>query len=429
VNESHEKLRTADERVVNQAQLTSTVEVVSKKHIQATPQYHIVIGDGTLQGGGMCAHMSLLADGLADGLAGGRTESASVGQARQDVHVWMPEKTELGARSAYLKIHRTLGRLSIGDLRRTGHALNRFPAPRRLLVYWVPHAYGYKSMNVPFCVWIWMRSLWHKDRVELMVQECFLSFKKGSWRQNAAALVHRAMTVILLRAADHVWIALTEYEAMLRPFALGRQIGFEWLPVPSNVAVVDDPAATARIRGRLAPTGFLIGHFGTFGSLITDLLEAIVPALLRGLDASIVLLGTGSERFRDRLVEHHPELGARIHATGYMTDAMLSSHLAACDVMIQPYPDGITARRGSTLAPLAHGRPIVTNPSPQTESLWKETGAVVLSELTPSDFLAAVELLQRDPAERARVGASARETYASYFDPSHMVQTIARRFS
>lgn len=353
--------------------------------------------------------MSLLAEGLAE---------------KSEVHVWQPQNTELGTRCAAVQIHRTLGKLSIGDYGRTGRALDAFPAPRRLLVYWVPHAYGYKSMNVPFCFWIWVRSAWHKDRVELMVQECFHSFKRGAWRQNVAAAVHRAMVMMLLRAASQVWIALPVYESMLRPFALGRNVSFGWLPVPSNVAVVEDPAAVARIRAELAPSGFLIGHFGTFGSLITELLENLAPPLLRGVDASLVLLGTGSEKFRERLVRLHPDLADRIHATGYMTDAALSSYLTACDLMIQPYPDGITARRGSTLAPLAHGRPIVTNVSEQTEPLWRETGAVVLAELSAEGVLDAVKKLRNDPAARARVAAAARATYQRYFEPAHMIETI-----
>ena len=376
------------------------------------PQYHIVTGNGTMVAGGMSAHMTMLADGLAE---------------TSEVHIWQPEKTELGTRSTAVEIHKTLGQLRIGDYFRTGRALNALPKPRRLLVYWVPHAYGYKSLNVPFCIWIWMRSAWHGDRVELMVQECFHAFNEGGWRQDAAAAVHRVMIMLLLRAASQIWIALPVYEAMLRPFALGRKIEFGWLPVPSNVAVVDDPAAVAKIRAQLAPGGFLIGHFGTFGSLITDLLEGLVAPLLRGVhSSSLVLLGSGGERFRERLVRQYPELTERIHATGFMTDAILSSYLSACDVMIQPYPDGLTARRGSALAPLAHGRPIVTNASGPTEPLWSETESVVLAELTPQAFLEAVRRLETDPAERARVGAAAREVYQRYFEPAHMVETIVK---
>ena len=358
----------------------------------------------------MCRHMEMLADGLAD-------QSHSV-------HVWSPQGTDLGCESAGVQVHKTLGNFSVGDLGETGRMLNSFPSPRRILVYWVPHAYGYKSMNLAFCLWLWFRSAWRNDRVELMVQECFFSFTRRSWRQNVVAVVHRLMTMILLRAADQVWVALPGYEGLLKPFTLGRRVSFSWLPVPANVDVVRDAAKVAKIRAELAPSRFLIGHFGTFGAPITDLLEKIVPFLLRGTDASLILLGSGGKEFRESLIRLHPDLASRLHATGYLDDAALSCFLSACDVMIQPYPDGLTARRGSALAPLAHGRPVISNATALTEALWQQTGAVVFAPAAGDGFLNAVRSLRQDAAEYERVSAAARETYVRYFEPSHMVQII-----
>ena len=371
---------------------------------------HIIVGVSTPQTGGMATHMALLSDGLAE-------ESL-------DVHVWSPAETVLDCRSAGVKIHKTLGQVSIRDLRETGRCLNRFSGPRRLLVYWVPHAYGYRSMNLHFCLWLWFRSAWREDRIELMVQECFLSFTRDSWKQSAAALVHRVMTTVLLRAADQVWIALSGYERLLKPFALARRIRFGWLPVPSNVGVFSDPPRVAEIRARLAPDGFLIGHFGTFGRHVADLMENIVPELMHGVGASLVLLGSGGEAFRERLLQTHPDLAPRIHATGFLDDTAISSYFSACDVMIQPYPDGLTARRGSSLAPLAHGRPIVTNATPETEPFWSQTSSVVFAPATGAGFLEAVRELKTDDGLRQRVGQAAKEIYARYFDPAHMIETI-----
>ena len=372
-------------------------------------EFHIIVGESTPEAGGMCAHMELLADGLNPSGA---------------VHVWAPEKTALRFQSPDVQIHKTLGRLWLGGFRRTGQELNRFRKPRRLLVYWVPHAYAYKSMNLAFCVWLWFRRVFSKDRIELMVQECFMPFSKTSWRQNVIAAAHRLMTFIVLASARHVWIALPDYQRRLRPYTLGRRIGFTWLPVPSNVAVIDDPQAVAQIRKRLAPRGFLMGHFGTFGRSITQMLEDILPALLAGMDSNLVLLGSGGEEFRQRLIRLCPDAKDRIHASGYLDDAALSSYLSACDVMIQPYPDGMTARRGSALAPLAHGRPVITNPTACTESLWAEEGAVVLAAATGAAFLEAARRVQREKSEAKRVSDAARGTYLRYFEPSHMVKAI-----
>jgi glycosyltransferase involved in cell wall biosynthesis len=356
----------------------------------------------------MCAHAALIADGLA---------------VTEDVHAWLANGTELKTSEA-VTTHNTLGRLSVRDLVRTGRLLNRFQQPRRLLIYWVPHAFGYKSMNVQFCLWLWVRSVWHQDRVELLVQECFLDFVKHSWRQNAAAFVHRIMTIILLLAAHRVWGAMPCYEDVLRRYALGRHFRFDWLPVPSNVEVVQDSIEVAAVRKRFAARGFLIGHFGTYGRNITELLELVVPELLRNVDSTLLLLGAGSQDFRERLCRLCPDLAARIHATGYQDDPTLSAHLSACDVMIQPYPDGVTARRGSTLAPMAHGRPVVTNATARTELLWKETGAVILAPMTSAGFLHAVIALKEDARERSRAGTAARETYLQYFEPARMLNAL-----
>ncbi len=52
----------------------------------------------------------------------------------------------------------------------------------------------------------------------------------------------------------------------------------------------------------------VIGHFGTFGTNITQLLE---PIIMRLFDAAIlvrfILIGGGSERFRDHLIVKNGE--------------------------------------------------------------------------------------------------------------------------
>ena len=55
----------------------------------------------------------------------------------------------------------------------------------------------------------------------------------------------------------------------------------------------------------------------------------------------------------------------------------MSAHLAAADLMVMPYRDGVSLRRGTLMAVLAHGRPLLTTapaaPTPelrQGENMW-----------------------------------------------------------
>src|SRR5205807_10388299 len=117
------------------------------------------------------------------------------------------ESTEKTTKMDGVIVHREMGRFTRSDLRRVGSRLDQLKAPGRLLVQWVPHGYGYRSMNLHFCLWLWRRAR-RGDRVEIMVHEPFLSFREGSWKQSGVAAVHRLMTIILLNAASRVWITI-----------------------------------------------------------------------------------------------------------------------------------------------------------------------------------------------------------------------------
>jgi glycosyltransferase involved in cell wall biosynthesis len=282
-------------------------------------------------------------------------------------------------------------------------------------------------MNVPFCLWLWMRASTHGDEVDLMVHEAYLAFGEGSWRQNIVAAVHRLMTVILLRAASHVWVSIPTWEDHLRPYKFGGQATFRWLPVPSNIPVSAQPAEAAALKqAYLCGRRFLVGHFGIYSEMGARLLEEIVPPLLdRAPEAALLLMGKGSEKHRDALIAIAPHHRPRIHATGVLEAAALSHHLAACDLAIQPYPDGVSSRRGSAMAAIAHGLPLVTTAGRLTEPLWLDSRAV---EAVPAgdarEFVEATCRLLTDEVGRARLGERARDLYNSKFDVRHTITAL-----
>lgn len=377
-------------------------------------ELHIVTAEYPPQPGGVSDYVRGVAVGLAD--------------AGERVHVWCPTAgAGTPSEDAGVQVHRELGRISRADLRRVGALLDTFPAPRRLLVQWVPHAYGRRAMNLGFCLWVRERAA-RGDRVEIMVHEPFLAFG-GSARQGVVAAVHRAMTVVLLRAAERVWVSTPAWAERWRKYRLGRAVPFEWMPIPSNVPVVGDADGAAEVRARYAPgVGRLIGHFGTYRANVTALLEPIlVGALEGGPERAALLLGRGGERFRDEIVGRHPALAGRVHAPGALSSDDLSRHLAACDLLVQPYPDGANGRQTSLAACLEHGGAVVTTEGPSTEGVWRESGAVVMAPT--GDAAAAVGLVGRllaDDVERARLGAAAKRLYDERFHLRHTIEALTR---
>lgn len=346
---------------------------------------------------------------------------------QDEVHVWCPSLAGDIPSQPYVTVHPTLGSFRLRDLRRTSQQLSAYEAPRCLLVHWVPHGYGYRSLNVGFCLWLWNRVRRLSDELDLMVHEPFLTFSRCSWRQNAAALVHRFMTLILLRSASHVWMSTTQWKSRLEPFALGRRLDFDWLPISSNVTCANDVSAVERVRTKFASGRPLIGHFGTFRPPIAPMLESIIPGLLSRIpNASLLLIGGGSKEFRQRLVEMHPGLRERIHATGFLNsrDPELSACISACDVMAQPFPDGVTSRRTTVMAALAHGKPVVTTDGAFTEPFWKARNAVVLSPVDDTEsFVEAV----RNTICAPGVGSAGKLLYEECFDIRRVANLVRLR--
>ena len=373
-------------------------------------EWHVIACEYPPQIGGVSSYVASVAAGL--------------GAAGPSVHVWCPPAAGPRPAPPGVTVHDQLGRFTPGDLRRAGRMLDGFASPRRLLIQWVPHGYGYRSMNLPFCLWVRRRAR-KGDRVDLMVHEPFLAFD-GSWKQKAAATVHRAMTMILLSAAHRVWVSTPAWRRSLEPFARGRELGFDWLPVASPLEPIDDPAGVADVRSRYAGPGeHVVGHFGLYSPLTARPMKQVVPQLLARLQGVVVLLmGEGSVTLREQILEAAPQLAPRVHATGLLAPPDLSRHLQTCDVLIQPYPEGITSRRTSTMAPLAHGKAIVTTAGPATEQVWRDREAVSLMSPDAATYVDEVERLIADPCARARMGARARTLYEDVFDLRHTVNAL-----
>jgi glycosyltransferase involved in cell wall biosynthesis len=352
-----------------------------------------------------------------------RQVADALARAGEEIHVWTSAARETSEASG-VQVHPDPGRFRPSDLRKLGARLDEFPSPRRILVQWVPHGYGYRSMNLWFCLWLATRAR-AGDRIELMVHEPFLRFQLGPLRHICMALVHRVMTIVLMGAASRVWVAIPAWESKLRPYARGRALRIDWLPIPACITPANGTETTLsrKITQRVPP---IVGHFGSYGRDVAALLEERLPTILNSDSQPLLLLiGAGSEAFRAALVDRHPSWASRVHATGYVSPAALAGHLRACDLFLQPYPDGITSRRTSAMACLSVGRAVVTTSGHLTEPLWKESGAVLMRDVSnPAGFAEAAVRLLGDRAERDRLAESGRRLFDRQFDVAHTVAAL-----
>jgi glycosyltransferase involved in cell wall biosynthesis len=371
--------------------------------------WHLVTSEYPPDIGGVSDYTGQLARALAD--------------AGDEVHVWCPGAAR--AEVPGIQVHAELGAMSPADFRRVDARLAACPGPRRLLVQWVPHGFGYRSMNLGFCLWLARRAR-AGDYVELMVHEPYMEFSWRSPAHTAMAAVHRLMTLVALGAARRAWVAIPAWEACLRPYALGRPLPMPWLPIPGCVPA-RAPSDVSSLRARFAPLDRpIVGHFGSHGAAVAALLDGCLPSIMNGPCApALLLLGADGPLYRDGLVARHPEWAPRVHAAGFLDGEGLAAHLAVCDVLVQPYPDGVTSRRTSVMACLSQGCAVVTTAGRLTEPLWHASRAVALARVHDHARLADdVVRVLADAGLRAELGRQARQLYLDTFSVDRVVSAL-----
>jgi glycosyltransferase involved in cell wall biosynthesis len=170
----------------------------------------------------------------------------------------------------------------------------------------------------------------------------------------------------------------------------------------------------------------LVGHFGTFGRFHLALMPHVVARILdEAGDRTFLLVGRGGEALRDYVATERPELAARIVATGGLPAEEVAVHLAACDVLVQPFEDGASTRRGSLMAGVALGRPTIANRGRNTEELWSAERAIHLTDsFAPHALAGGVTKLLADTALRERLAENARRLHAERFAIAHTVAAL-----
>ena len=175
----------------------------------------------------------------------------------------------------------------------------------------------------------------------------------------------------LARAARGAVVTEAADEAELRRRGVRRVAR---IPIGSNIAPAppaDYDRAAWRARLGVGSDEFLLGYFGFLNhSKGGDLLVRALAGLAeRGARVRLVLIGgaAGASDPTDqafgaeveRLIRRHG-LENRILRTGFVSAPEVSAHLLACEAVVLPYRDGVSLRRGSLMAALAHGCAVIS---------------------------------------------------------------------
>jgi glycosyltransferase involved in cell wall biosynthesis len=147
------------------------------------------------------------------------------------------------------------------------------------------------------------------------------------------------------------------------------------------------------------------------------LFRALSELLRRGLPVKLLMIGgqvgdsdPTNRAYLERVKDLGQELGLteQVLWTGYMPSEQVSASFWAADICVLPYRDGVSYRRGTLMAALAHGVPIVsTEPRVPMDTLVHEQNAFLIPADDPDATANAVEGLAADTELRTRLAHGA----------------------
>lgn len=238
-----------------------------------------------------------------------------------------------------------------------------------------------------------------------------------------AGRLRRWITLRLARDADAVIVTNAADAANLA----GAGIDAHLIPIGSNIPVAP-PAGYRREAWRaalgVAPDELLVAYFGLLSP--SKGVDTLIEALQRLPDRPwrLLIIGGDATSPQDRAYAQQLDtlitqrsLAARVIRTGHSAPADVSAHLLAADCAALPFRDGASFRRGSLLAALAHGCPLITTTPADTATAAALTAPPAALLVPPEDsaaLAAGLARLANDPALQGRLADGGRALAARF---------------
>jgi glycosyltransferase involved in cell wall biosynthesis len=224
---------------------------------------------------------------------------------------------------------------------------------------------------------------------------------------------HTSQLVIATNEGDYQQLLAQPSPAMLLKIPIGSNITVHELPLEERRA--------GRTQRGYTNQSWVLGYFGFLnrskGGL--TLVRTLHELVNQGYDAHLLMIGErmgvsdptnyGYLQEVEALIQTLA-LEGRVQWTGHLSDAEVSAALHLLDVLLMPYSDGASLRRGTLMAGLAHGCAIVTTtPQSPLPELVHGRDLLYVPPEEPALAAQAIAQLMATPHTHQAIRVSARQ--------------------
>jgi len=206
------------------------------------------------------------------------------------------------------------------------------------------------------------------------------------------------------------------------PWAASRLVV---IPVGTNIDVLADPEFDrSQLRAKLgvASDQLLLGYFGMISKSkdVEVLLRAFGEARNGGLNAKLLMiadLNLEKDRYHQRIIQliQSLDLSDEVMWTGFLAAEDVSRYLHSVDAMVLLFKDGVSTRRGSFMAAIAHSLPVITTiKGCSPEGLFDRENVLLVRVGDVTGIANAMKELGSSPERRVKLARNAA-LYAERF--------------
>jgi glycosyltransferase involved in cell wall biosynthesis len=289
--------------------------------------------------------------------------------------------------------------------------LSRYAPLEWLVVQYNPFAFGPRGFcpHLPVALFRLKKTI-PKTKIAIMCHETYYT----PWRPLRLGIMRLWQCPILAalaRVADKLTASTERWVRQVELFSFGKPAQF--VPVGSNLP--DCLRATGALREELGvANAFVVGVFGSAHiSRNVDWMAGATRQVHNARSMQITVFYIGAD---GRFIAPQFE-GIQFVDFGFLEPESAAARIKAMDVLLCPFSDGISARRGSAICGLQQGTLVLSNIGPSTDQIFKDWNrkGICLSEGGIREFVSIFQEIAANPDLRLTVSRGARSFYESTF--------------
>lgn len=300
-------------------------------------------------------------------------------------------------------------------------------------IQYVPHIYGWNGVNFSlffFYFWLWFS----RRNVFTYCHEVALPFSFKYWHRFPFAAFNRLVYCFIVLFSKRVGLSVKSWRDKSAKIFFWLKDKFVFMPVFSNIKLIKlakIEKQNLKVKFNINEDETILFFMGGFNpsKLINYVLATLDYLLKKGHKIKLICAGFETENVFSFLRPGQGHLKDRIIATGLIPEETLAQLLNITDIYLCPYTDGISTRRGSAMAGLQFGLPVVSTYGVNTDmQIFANGRTALLSALDAEEFAQKIEWLLNDRGAREKLGNAAKEFYENNFNLDVVVNYYISNF-